>query len=49
MSIRQLSQSEEGLRIVEDEFLELTRAQLPQQQSLTKPLEHAKTKLKGIS
>ena len=49
MSIRQLSQSEEGPRIVEVEFLELTRAQLPQQQSLTKPLEHAKTKLKGIS
>ena len=49
MSIRQSSQSEEGLRIVEVEFLELTRAQQPQEQSLTKPIEHAKTKLKGMS
>ena len=49
MSIRQSSQAEEGLRRVKVEFLELTRAQLPQEQSLTKPLEHAKTKLKGIS
>ena len=47
--IRQSSQSEEGPRTVEVEFLELTRAQLPQEQSPTKPLEHAKTKLKGIS
>ena len=47
MSIRQSSQAEEGLRRVKVEFLELTRAQLPQEQSLTKQLEHAKTKPKG--
>ena len=49
MSIRQSSQSEEGLRTVEVEFLELAQAQLRQEEPLTKPLEHAKTKLKGIS
>ena len=49
MPIRQSSQSEEGSRTVEVELLELAREQLPQEQSLTKPIEHAKTKLKGIS
>ena len=47
MPIRQSSQSEEGLRIVEVKLLELARGHRPQEQSLVKPLEHAKTKLKG--
>ena len=49
MPIRQSSQSEEGSRTVEVELIELAREQVPQEQPLTKPLEQAKTKLKGIS
>ena len=49
MPVMQLSQSEEGSRIVKVELLELAREHRPQEQSLAKPLEHAKTKLKGIS